>query len=237
MKTDNKVKRHFTKYSGRYYKNVHTSLQQLYQNIGMSINEQLNGAVLDIGNGGVFFYDTTIPEKITALDVAYPHAMENTEKISFITGDVRNLHFLKNETYDCVLMQFLLHHVVESTHKKTTETLTGIFQELFRILKRGGKIILVESVVNIAVETWENLFYPLHAGILTLLNRPMIKFYSAKSLTEFLTQGQFCDVKTQEIAIGEKWIPLAPALFSGSLKVPPFLFPTRFCRILSTKPQ
>ena len=236
MKT-NTVEQHFAKYSGQYYKNVHMSLRLLYQNIGVSISEQLKGSVLDIGNGGVFFYNTEPLEKITAVDIAYPHQMMNTEKISFITGDARDLHFLADETYDCILMQFLLHHIVESTRQQTEDVLLSIFQESFRLLKRGGKIVIIESIVNSFVEVWENLFYTFHASILHALNRPMVKFYSLKSLTELLKRSRFAEVQIQKIPIGNKWIPLAPALFPGILKVPPYLFPTRFYRIVSTKPE
>jgi SAM-dependent methyltransferase len=237
MKKDDKVECHFAKYSGEYNKYVHSSMRQLFQNIGRAINEQLSGVVLDIGNGGVFSYDTNRLEKVIAVDVAYPRKMEDTGNISFLTGDVRDLSFLGEEKFDCVLMQFLLHHVVESNWKQTEESLVKIFQGAYRLLKPGGKIIIIESIVNPWVEIWENLFYSVNAGILNLLDRPMIKFYSIKGLTRLLNKGCFFDVQQQEIPRGKNWIPIAPALFPGNVKVPPFLFPTRFLRILATKPQ
>ena len=110
MQSEIDVGKHFSKYSKHYYANVHGPLQEACRNVGTALDERLYGTVLDIGNGGVFFYNTKVLKKIIAVDLAYPKEIQNDEKTSFYSGDARDLSFLEAETFDCVLMQFLLHH-------------------------------------------------------------------------------------------------------------------------------
>ncbi len=141
------VKEYFSKYSEDYNADVYGPLQEACCNVGKFLDERLYGTILDIGNGGVFFYNTNALKKIIAVDLAYPKEIQNTEKITFYSGDARDLSFLETEKVDCVLMQFLLHHVVEKTRKQTDESLAKLFAEARRVLKPNGRLIIVESVV------------------------------------------------------------------------------------------
>lgn len=235
MQSEIDVGKHFSKYSKHYYADVHGVLREACLNVGAVLDEILYGTVLDIGNGGVFFYNTDALEKIIAVDLAYPKEMQDTEKITFYSGDARNLGFLEDEKADCVLMQFLLHHVVENTRKQTDESLTKLLSEARRVLKSNGRLIIVEPVVFPIFELFENIFYGLNSYILRLLNKPMVKFHCKSSLISRIEEVGYSNIESQKISLGKKWIPLAPALFPGKFVVPPCLYPTRFCCITASK--
>lgn len=230
------VGEYFSKYSEDYNADIYGPLQEACWNVRKVLDKRLYGTILDIGNGGVFFYNTNALEKIIAVDLAYPKEIQNTEKITFYSGDARDLSFLETEKVDCVLMQFLLHHIVEKTRKQTDESLTKLFAETRRVLKPNGRLIIVESVVFPIFESFENVFYALNSYILRLLNKPMVKFYSKWSLMSYIKKEGFSHLEFKKISLGERWIPLAPALFPGKFIVPPWLYPTRFCCITASKP-
>lgn len=234
-KSEVDVGEHFLAYSERYYKNVHGPLREVFQNVEKIMNKQLSGVVLDIGNGGVFFYNTDMLEKIIAVDLAYPKEMKNTNKITFYSCDARDLSILEIEKVDCVLMQFLLHHIVEKKKKDMDASLRKVLTEAQWALKPGGKLVIVEPVVFPIIEWLENVFYCFNSWLLKLFNKPMVKFYSKSSLMSFIKEEGYHSVESQKISLGKRWIPLAPALFPGKFMIPPWLYPTRFCCITATK--
>lgn len=235
MPPETDVKTHFTRNSNRYYADVHGRLIETYRNVGEVLNQCLWGTVLDIGNGGVFFYDTEVLEKVIAVDVAYPKQMQNTEKITFYSGDARDLSFLGDQKVDCVLMQFLLHHVIEKTSKQTDETLLRIFAEAYKALNSEGQLIIVEPVLGPIVEFFQNAFYRFGAFVLGLFHKPMVRFYCPTTLTARLKQSGFHAIERRKIELGKEWIPFAPALFPGKFVLPAWLYPMPFCCFKASK--
>jgi SAM-dependent methyltransferase len=235
MKPKISVENDFSKLSKQHYDNVHGPLKEFYQNIRIVLDKCLEGTVVDIGNGGIFTYDTTALEKIIVVDQVYAEEIQNTEKITVFTGDARDLSFLENEKVDCVLMQFLLHHIVEKTPEQMDESLKKALTEAHRILKPKGKLIIVEPIVFRILELYENLFYRVNSYILGLFNVPMVRFYSRKNLLSHIETAGYCDLRSDRIPLGKSWLPLTISLFPDKLRVPPWLYPTRSYCITASK--
>lgn len=222
---------HFHKVSDSYQQVVLGTNRQLYQNVRLELEKHLRGVVLDIGNGNVFNYDLDRLDKVIAVDLAFRN-MKDSSKVNYFSGDARNLNMAQDHSCDYVLMQFLVHHIVDRNKKMTGDSIARALSECHRVLKIGGKLIIVEMLVTSFVETLENILYSLTYKLLTLLNKPMVKFYSRLGLIARLKKAGFSDIIDYEIDMG-KWIDPFEALFPGAMKLPRFLYPAQ-CRLISS---
>ncbi len=223
---------HFHKHSEQYQEVVHGTNRELYQNISKELNQNLTGTVLDIGNGNVFNYDLDRLERIIAIDIAFKN-MKNTEKITYFTGDARDLRQISSLSCDRIVMQFLVHHIVDRTKTLTDSSLAQCFCECYRVLKPNGKLIIVEMLVHPVVEFFENLLYGFNFRLLSWINKPMIKFYSKLGILSRLKSAGFAEFNDYEIEMGQ-WIDPFEALFPGAVKLPRFLYPAE-SRFISSK--
>ncbi|GEM_PF-5155649 len=232
-KSEVNIGEHFFKNSNKYQEVVHGTNKELYQNISIELNRNLEGTVLDIGNGNVFNYNLDKLKQVIAVDIAFKN-MKNTEKIRYIASDARDLSQVQTASCDRIVMQFLIHHMVDQTKNMTDASVSQCFRECHRVLKSDGKLIIIEMLVHPAVEFFENIFYGINYKLLTYLNKPMVKFYSKHELISKLQAAGFGNVSNYEIKMG-KWIDPFEALFPGVIKLPRFLYPAESRFICSTK--
>jgi len=223
---------HFHKHASEYQEVVHGTNKELYQNISRELNQSLSGTVLDIGNGNVFNYDLSRLEHVIAVDIAFKN-MTSTEKITYVTADARDLRGVKTGSCDRVVMQFLVHHIVNTSKRLTDSSVEQCFSECYRVLKPSGKLMIVEMVVHPVVEFFENLLYRMTYRFLSWVNKPMIKFYSLRGIISRLKGAGFTGWTDGEIEMG-KWIDPFEALFPGKIKLPRFLYPAE-CRLISAQ--
>ena len=113
---------------------------------GEAISKHIkNGSILDVGNGGIFNYDTRTVKKITALDLS-PNILKNAERadnIVYVEGNIINLKY-KNPEFDQVVMDMLVHHLADKSFKVTRENVLKSFKNSYRVLKRRksrGRVI------------------------------------------------------------------------------------------------
>ena len=139
----------FRDHLNSYDKNV----QELdtYTAIRASINQSLQGVacLLDIGNGGVFDYDTTLVHRITALDLLFDDPDLSTFLPANVTLRVGSALDIPEppDSFDGVLMVMLLHHIVGKTAEESLDNTRRAIKQAWRVLKPGGKLIIVESCV------------------------------------------------------------------------------------------
>ncbi len=225
---------HFHKHSNAYQEVVSGINRELYQNVRKELEKYLHGRILDIGNGNVFNYDLNKLEEVIAVDVAF-RDMKDTQKIKYFCGDARNLHMVKDNSCDYVVMQFLVHHIVEPSKKMTDNSMTQTLLECRRVLKPGSQLIIVEMLVSPFVEFIEELLYSLNYQLLTWIKKPMIKFYSRLGILSRLSKVNLILSNDFKISMG-KWIDPFEALFPGKVKLPRFLYPAECQFIISEKP-
>lgn len=235
MKSDVYVRAHFAKHSGKYRQTVQNANKPLYKNIGLELDQNLKGIVLDIGNGGVFVYDTARLKQVIAVDLTFDDDVKDDENIKYIIGDARDLNNIESNSCDNVVMQFLLHHIVEKSKAHTDASILTCLKESRRVLKPGGKLIIIEMLVLSLVERIEDVLYGIDYHLLGLINRPMVKFYSKRGLFSRLHAAGFGQIRTKRIDMGSRWIDPCPALLPGVIKLPAFLYPAKCCSIIAAK--
>ena len=97
--------------------------------------------VLDIGTGTGIIADAVLPlvNKVIGIDISQDmgnHAKWGENK-QFIRGDIRKTDFL-DEHFDKVTARMVFHHIIKGTQ--------DAMDECYRVLKKGGKIILSEGI-------------------------------------------------------------------------------------------
>lgn len=234
MKSDVDIRAHFTNHSHRYHQVVRNVNKQLYKNIESELNQNLRGVVLDIGSANVFGYDVNKLQQVIAVDLSFDDETQDSEKIKHIVGDARDLRDIDSDSCDSVIMQFLLHHIVEKSKKLTDNSVLACLKEARRVLKPEGRLIIIEMLVLPFIEFVEDILYAVNHRLLGLINRPMVKFYSKKGLLLKLRSAGFEQIRTKKIAMG-KWIDPFGALFPGVVKLPVFLYPAKCCSIIGVK--
>ncbi len=117
------------------------------------ISKKLNGVnnLLDIGCGDGFLVSCLakkLNSKIVGLDIlteGFVKAHNQCKKfdvcnlIECIRGDAHNMKMFKDNEFDAVTLVYALHHM---------NNLNVVLKETKRVLKSGGKIVLVEYIVR-----------------------------------------------------------------------------------------
>ena len=137
---------------------------ELYQFVELMVRREICGEkeVLDIGNGGFFNYDTRLAKHVTAVDLFLDDGPGPTPNSTFKQGSILDVPF-PAESFDCILLQNVLHHVIGVTVKENHRNLSKSLEELYRCVKKDGKVVIIESTVG----EW---FYPVEK----LLFRPLL---------------------------------------------------------------
>ncbi len=196
----------FGKHRDEYDKNV----QELdtYKAIRGSLNEALRGIdrLLDIGNGGVFDYDTSTFHNVVALDLFLDHLPPDTfpAHVTPKTGSALDIPE-PDESFDGVLLVMLIHHLVGKTAKESLSNVRCAVQEAFRVLRPGGKLIVVESCVPPWFYLFEQAVFPIASALISaILSHPATLQYPASVITK-ITREYSPSVEVTRIPKG-RWI-------------------------------
>ncbi|OHB59534.1 MAG: hypothetical protein A2167_04120 [Planctomycetes bacterium RBG_13_46_10] len=130
----------------------------LYQRIGREL--RLAYRVLDLGCGAcelVRYLSDTYNQKVTGVDIStnsFPNnrnIAKNTKRIHCIRKDAAHLGFIQSKTADAVVMFWALHEMKNPQ---------AVLQEAHRILRPGGKVLVVEFPRNsLAQKLWNENYY------------------------------------------------------------------------------
>jgi SAM-dependent methyltransferase len=106
------------------------------------------GRLLDVGNGGVFEYDTAQVGEIVAVDLfldALP-ASHFPPNVTARKGDALALEE-PDSSYEAVLEALLYHHLVGGRSADSITNVRRAIAEAGRVLQPGGRLIVAESCV------------------------------------------------------------------------------------------
>jgi SAM-dependent methyltransferase len=200
-----------------------------YRNIREAVNESIAGRkrLLDIGNGGVFDYDTELAGEIVGVDLFLDgEGLVTPPNVTLRRGDALDLDE-PDAAYDGVLIVLVLHHLVSSTVDGTVENIRKAIAEARRVLEPGGKLILVESCVSTrAYSVIRHLFAPLRLlAASPLMDHPPTLQFPADEIQRLLRE-HFADVHVRRIPtgrvllqFGRRWptvlTPARPYLFTA----------------------
>lgn len=161
--------------------------------------------MLDIGNGLIFDYDINKIKKLFILDLFLDRVSARLPKnIVLVKGSALNIPFAK-ESFDVVLMEMLLHHLIGRSVGESINNVQLAINEGVRVLKPGGKLIIVESCVPNWFYRMETAVFPFAASIVSkTLTHPMAMQYPASLISKLLRQSG-CRVKSHKIKKG-RWL-------------------------------
>jgi ubiquinone/menaquinone biosynthesis C-methylase UbiE len=153
---------------------------RLYRRVGKELC--LAYRVLDLGCGAcelTRYLSETYGQKVTGVDIStnsFPNnrnITKDTRRIRCIRKDAARLSFVRNETIDAAIIFWALHEM-KNPH--------AILQEAYRVLRPGGKIIVVEFPRNsLAQKLWNE------------------SYYTSKELTDSLRKAGFKDIRAKQI--------------------------------------
>lgn len=230
--TDSSVKKNVDYFLGehkKYSSNINSI--DTYQSMSKAINLELAGInyLLDIGNGGVFDYDTTLVKKIVGVDLfldALPDEISIPANVSMFHGSAMNLPGGLDK-FDGVVMVMLLHHLVGKTVDQSRQNVHRAIAEAYRVLGLGGKFIIMESCVPNWFYRFEKLvFRPASSLIELFLKHPPTLQFPRSEILKMMGAAGFTNITSKSITKGKYVVqygfkvpsfitPVQPVLFVG----------------------
>jgi SAM-dependent methyltransferase len=203
-----------------------------YQRISAALTTELQGlgSVLDIGNGGVFDYDTSVVNQIIGLDLfldQLPPDMKFPTNVKMEAGDALNIP-KPNNIFDGVVMVMLLHHLVGTTVNQCVKNLERAISEAFRVLRPGGKMVIVESCIPPWFYRFERAVFPLASPLINrFLTHPPTLQYTVNHISSVI-RGSFGSEPTAiSIPLGKYVLQYGFKWPSALTPVQPFLITVR----------
>lgn len=190
----------------RYAKRV--GALDTYRKIRDAINPEIAGAsrLLDVGNGGVFDYNTDLAEKIVGVDLFLDGTPTRLgENIVLRRGDALALDE-PSEAYDRVLEISVFHHLIGTNVDSTLANIRRAVDEAHRVLEPSGRLVVMESCVSpraFAVECV--LFGALrHVARTPLMTHPATLQFPPEVIADTI-EDRFKNVAVTPIPVG-RWI-------------------------------
>ncbi len=126
--------------------------------------------------------------------------------------------------YDAVLLVMLIHHLVGTNVSETEENLERCLSECFRVMKPGGKLIIVESCVPNRVYLLERLLFPVLNYLISRFAAHPMAFQYPQAKIAHKIRSVFGECRTSQVQKGRYVIQLGWKVPSLVTPVQPFLF-------------
>jgi SAM-dependent methyltransferase len=182
---------------------------ETYRNIRAAINPAISGRarLLDVGNGGVFDFDTSLVDQVVGVDLFLggetPPALP--ANVTLRRGDALALEE-PDRAYDTVLLVSVLHHLIGTDAQTTITNIRTAIAEAHRVLEPGGRLVIMESCVSpLAYAAERRLFGALRMLASTKLMRHPATLQFPPGLIAELIGERFVHVVVEPIAVG-RWI-------------------------------
>ncbi|MBL0276936.1 MAG: class I SAM-dependent methyltransferase [Anaeromyxobacter sp.] len=214
------------------YRQTSGSWGEIYVQVGQLLNPMVAGrVVLDVGNGGHFPYDPSLPGKLMAMDIS-AEMLEpiHDPKVTKIVGDARDMKQVKDGSVDVILFQLTIHHINGPTRAETLQILAELVEAAHRKLGPGGRLVIVEALVSPVLAAIQRLLFPLTRWLLRSLGASMVFFFRKSEIEDCLV-ARFGigagPVTIHPIRLTEPIDPLG-GTFPGLIKVPAWAQPWSF---------
>lgn len=185
---------YWDKIADEYAKEALSIQPTFYQNASVLLNRELADCsiVADIGNGGVINYKTAGFQQLDCIDLSLSKTAaeqyQDVANIAFKQGNVMHLTEVADHVYDAVILQCVLHHLAGNSFAVTNSNVKKALRECMRILKPGGKLLIVESAVVPWFEKVERMLYPVMQAFFRLVKFDAVYQYSPESLLKLVEE-------------------------------------------------
>jgi SAM-dependent methyltransferase len=213
------------------YQNYRGKVESIdtYAAISFALSMRLQGIrrLLDIGNGGVFDYDTTIVREIVGLDLFLdnlPADIHLPKNVVMVEGDALKIPDALKD-FDGVVMVMLIHHLVGRSVQDCVANVQQLLSEAHRVLRPGGSLVIVESCVPSWFFLFEKtVFVPATWVIEKTIKHPPTLQYPSQLLLEMIEQAGFVEVKKEDIKKAKHVLQFGVKVPSWATPVQPVLF-------------
>lgn len=198
------MRTYFDNHAEEYAENIMATQPTFYRNSGELLSRQLSSGdiVLDIGNGGVINYNHRELARLDCADLCVSQTAINkyhTEKhIHFMRTDVTNMTEMASDTYDVVILQALIHHLAGATLKETHRRVRAAISECCRVLKPGGKLLVMESTVKPWFNGVEKALYPIMELFFAICRFGYVYQFSPEGLCKLLSDMPGLQMQSSE---------------------------------------
>jgi ubiquinone/menaquinone biosynthesis C-methylase UbiE len=201
-----------------------------YRYTAEALRDELHGRVVDVGSGGVLNYDVAQLEQVVIVDIAEELSRKKNwpPNVLFKWGDAVDLPLESNQ-FDAVLLQLILHHLAEDSFAVTCERNQRAIEEAARVLKPGGRLVIIESCLPKLWERAEQLLFPTFRFFLRCIHHPLVFQWNWNTLAEFTREAGFTEVQLTRIPQG-RWV------IQLGRKWPTALTPIQLYKLVATKP-
>ncbi len=179
-----------------------------YRSVRRTIDREIAGTrlLLDVGNGGVFDYDTRLARGVVGVDLfldGTPSGLD--DHITLRRGDALALQE-PDGTYDAVLEVFLLHHLVGADASSTLVNVRRAIEEAHRVLEPNGRLIVVESCVSERAFAVERRLFKASRRIAStpLMRHPATLQFPPETIANLIRE-RFGEVTMESIPVG-RWM-------------------------------
>ena len=220
---DQSEKQHFDRIAQRYRRAAET-WASMYEQFETHLNPLIvDKQILDIGNGGHFAYDKTLPSQIAVLDVS-PGMLDRIDdpRVEKLVGDARDLTGIKDGSMDVILLILCLHHINESSAGGSCHTLRQVLKSARKKLRPDGQLIVAEATASPWVFSVERFLFCITRRMLRWFGVSMVFFYSLRYLNDQIASVfniERSEIKNIPIPI-EGWIDPLGATFPGLISIP-----------------
>jgi SAM-dependent methyltransferase len=182
--------------------------------------------LLDIGNGGIFIYPIDHIPSIEAVDIFVERTFqERYPRVRWRQLSVLDLDY-ENE-FDTVVLINCLHHVIGKSVKDCYANLNASIEGIYRSLRPGGKLVLLESTVPAWFLGPYKIIFPFLIKIWPLKHPPTFQF-NAREIRQAAQSARFSEVEYS-------WIPKIGNLMTLGVEVPGWVSPVQVGKFVFRK--
>ena len=202
-----------------------------YKILKKKITEELVSTkyLLDVGHGGSFDYDTSKVPNIVGLDLEEMiHKEKLPKNIKLVIGSALDIpKDLVN--FDTTILIMLLHHLVGENVEENLSNLDNCISQIYKTIKKNGKIVIVESCVPKWFFLIEKILYkPSKYFIDKFIEHPPAFQFTRNIILRSLKENNFKNLEIKKVKQGK-------FILQFGFKFPSFLTPVETIIFTATK--